>query len=404
MVTAELGVVAGAAARLVANASRHARSSVAVRVAVERGPWVRVAGAGRPPLRVEEAAASVGASATAWLVVAVSDDGPGVSVAARQSLFRAFAAVSDGSGTTGLGLAMVLRDSERLGGTAGYNGVSFWLAVPVADAGAASEPELTYRADLTRRHGIPAVHGSLVGDSGISLAKAQGESTRKAGVGMREESGLAMPGPSLGRLAAGSAAQSSSVIDPDVSGPSATGARADGQAAQTHGSRSIASTEPTSRPKEERQERRRARQLRSRRAARPDTDDIVLVMDDNPSIRASLARTLRRAGATIVEAGHGRAAIEVLQAMGDSRSRLVGAVVDRDMPVMDGVELLHALSLPPLAPVPAVMLTGSISDATRAEALQAGALEVVLKPIDARGVARILALLKQQGDVKPGPS
>jgi len=121
---------------------------------------------------------------------------------------------------------------------------------------------------------------------------------------------------------------------------------------------------------------------------------VALVVDDNPSIRAALARTLRRAGVSTVGAENGRAAVEALAAMGAAKSRLVGAIVDRDMPVMDGIQLLRALAEPPVGPVPAVMLTGSISDATKAEALAAGALDVVLKPIDADGVGRILALLR----------
>lgn len=77
---------------LVANAARHARSQVVVRLDVDQG----------------------------WVVLDVEDDGPGIAVADRELVFERFArldaARARGDGGTGLGLAIVRTVVTRLGG------------------------------------------------------------------------------------------------------------------------------------------------------------------------------------------------------------------------------------------------------------------------------------------------
>jgi len=405
-VTADLPSVGAAAARLVGNASRHARSSIKVRVSVERSPWLRVAGAERPPAGVEEAAASAGQSSVAWLVVTVADDGPGVSLAAQSSLFRAFAAVSDGSGTTGLGLAMVLRDAERMGGTAGYDGRSFWVAVPVADDGAAARPDVTFSS--LRKGAHPRGESANL-DSANQGASLPGPCSDLLPSDGREEAPEedSVPRGSASPPSVHLAEVATRIEQADGSGEAKPSEQPQHGSAPSLGEDLVLALPASTRPgnplssavsggtREARAARRRLRRpFASPGGARGDVAAVALVVDDNPSIRAALARTLRRAGVSTVGAENGRAAVEALAAMGAAKSRLVGAIVDRDMPVMDGIQLLRALAEPPVGPVPAVMLTGSISDATKAEALAAGALDVVLKPIDADGVGRILALLR----------
>ncbi|KAA0169538.1 hypothetical protein FNF28_01983 [Cafeteria roenbergensis] len=101
-------------------------------------------------------------------------------------------------------------------------------------------------------------------------------------------------------------------------------------------------------------------------------------------------------GHKAVAAENGEAALEAMEAAKAAGTGFMGAIVDRDMPVMDGVELLRRLrdmGAPGPPALPAVMLTGSVTASTKRDALSAGALDVVSKPVNAACVAGILATL-----------
>ncbi|KAA0152069.1 hypothetical protein FNF29_04183 [Cafeteria roenbergensis] len=122
----------------------------------------------------------------------------------------------------------------------------------------------------------------------------------------------------------------------------------------------------------------------------------VLVVDDNAAIQRALVRVLARQGHKAVAAENGEAALEAMEAAKAAGTGFMGAIVDRDMPVMDGVELLRRLrdmGAPGPPALPAVMLTGSVTASTKRDALSAGALDVVSKPVNAACVAGILATL-----------
>lgn len=64
----------------------------------------------------------------------------------------------------------------------------------------------------------------------------------------------------------------------------------------------------------------------------------VLIVDDNPRVRGSLARILRRAGLTVDTAENG---LHALAALKDRSYRVV--VCDIQMPFMTGIELYEEL-------------------------------------------------------------
>jgi len=79
----------------------------------------------------------------------------------------------------------------------------------------------------------------------------------------------------------------------------------------------------------------------------------VLVVDDDPDVRALLRRSLEREGYAVVEAEHGRAA---LARLGEATPDLV--LLDLMMPEMDGFEFLVELRrLPASRHVPVVVIT-----------------------------------------------
>ena len=100
----------------------------------------------------------------------------------------------------------------------------------------------------------------------------------------------------------------------------------------------------------------------------------VLVVDDEPALRRSLARALIGRGLTVDTAESGAAALDLV------RTRAVDAVLlDRDMPELDGLAVL--VHLRRHHPDVEVVMMLSIGDPDAAAALRAGAYAVVTKPL-----------------------
>lgn len=116
----------------------------------------------------------------------------------------------------------------------------------------------------------------------------------------------------------------------------------------------------------------------------------VLVVEDDPDSRAAVCEALRREGYAIVEAGHGREALDYL--LQDATAAPSAIVLDLEMPVMTGWELLKLLkSYHRLASIPVVVLSGREAPA---EALvHASVVKHVAKPCDPIEVAKIVSAL-----------
>ena len=110
----------------------------------------------------------------------------------------------------------------------------------------------------------------------------------------------------------------------------------------------------------------------------------VIIVDDDGQVRRALQRLLRAAGYEV-------------EALEDAAAYMRHAPVeppacmllDLRMPGMSGLELLHAISGTASA-LPVVLITGHADDATRAEALAAGATEMLEKPIDEAWLLRAI--------------
>jgi len=102
----------------------------------------------------------------------------------------------------------------------------------------------------------------------------------------------------------------------------------------------------------------------------------VLVVDDEPYVRDSLASVLERRDYTVRTAG------SVAEALAPGNLAGLDAVVtDLKMPEQDGLALVKALA--EQAPgVPAIVLTGDGTVASAVECMQAGAYHYLLKPTD----------------------
>jgi CheY-like chemotaxis protein len=103
----------------------------------------------------------------------------------------------------------------------------------------------------------------------------------------------------------------------------------------------------------------------------------ILVVDDDSDVRGALAVLLDTAGYAVVEAGHGREALELLR--GESRFALI--LLDLFMPEMNGWAFLaEQVSDPTLALVPVIVISADPDAAKRAKT--PGVVARLAKPVE----------------------
>jgi two-component system chemotaxis response regulator CheY len=114
----------------------------------------------------------------------------------------------------------------------------------------------------------------------------------------------------------------------------------------------------------------------------------ILIVEDSPTMRQLLAFALKRLrGAEVVEAQDG---MDGLRKVTSDEFDL--ALIDINMPVMDGLKLIHLIRQEPdLARMPIVVITTEGAQEDRERALALGANEYLTKPIQAN---RVLAVAK----------
>jgi putative two-component system response regulator len=101
-----------------------------------------------------------------------------------------------------------------------------------------------------------------------------------------------------------------------------------------------------------------------------------LIVDDEPSVRRSLARMLAAQGFNCLEAGTGREGLEVL----DHTGEIPLIISDMRMPELDGMGFLEAVRQ--RFPDSSVIMLSGISETTTAvDCLHLGAADFLLKPI-----------------------
>ena len=104
----------------------------------------------------------------------------------------------------------------------------------------------------------------------------------------------------------------------------------------------------------------------------------VLLVEDAPFLRYAFSRLLRMQGYDVKEANDGQ---DALQCLIGYRPDLV--LTDLMMPIMGGIELIsHIRANPEYAQVPVVAITADATEHAEKAARQAGAVDVITKPID----------------------
>jgi diguanylate cyclase (GGDEF)-like protein len=102
----------------------------------------------------------------------------------------------------------------------------------------------------------------------------------------------------------------------------------------------------------------------------------ILVVDDDPDVRTFVRAVLESDGHRVVEAASGQDAIQRLRIR---RPALV--LLDVMMPAMDGFAAVHAIKREPGPFVPVILLTALDDPASRAKGINAGADEILAKPV-----------------------
>ena len=127
--------------------------------------------------------------------------------------------------------------------------------------------------------------------------------------------------------------------------------------------------------------------------------ELIMIVDDEPGVRALLTDTLRIAGFETIEADDGMSALTMLRT---NKPALM--VIDINMPLMDGFELVERLrSTNDLTPV--LMLTAREDKNDIARGLKIGADDYVIKPFGIEElILRIKAILRRSSRSSETPA
>ncbi|HVN13644.1 MAG TPA: response regulator transcription factor [Kineosporiaceae bacterium] len=120
----------------------------------------------------------------------------------------------------------------------------------------------------------------------------------------------------------------------------------------------------------------------------------ILLVDDDPAIRAVLSRALSMRGhAVACERGGFQALKSVVREPPDV------VLLDLGLPDIDGFKVLKMVRA--TTDVPIIVITAHEDDAEMVDALNAGADDVIIKPFGANNLeARIRAVLRRSGSVR----
>ena len=128
----------------------------------------------------------------------------------------------------------------------------------------------------------------------------------------------------------------------------------------------------------------------------------VLVVDDSAVMRSVIIKTLRLSGlplGEIYQAGNGAEALQVLE-----ENWVDVALVDINMPVMDGEEMIRRVRGNPDTEDLEMVVVSTESSETRIESLRQNNVEFVHKPFTPEKLRETIFKLTGVSDVQPTPT
>ena len=121
----------------------------------------------------------------------------------------------------------------------------------------------------------------------------------------------------------------------------------------------------------------------------------VLIVDDEPSIRTTISKTLSKACYEVVEAGNGAQAITRLNE-GDNPLMVDAILCDLRMPQINGIEAI-AYFRSHYPSIPVVVLTGYPDLRLAVSLAQEGVMDYLVKPV---GQEALLQVIKKAVDLR----
>ena len=114
-------------------------------------------------------------------------------------------------------------------------------------------------------------------------------------------------------------------------------------------------------------------------SAQPGQGQKILLVDDDRTLRAVLQMQLEQMGYQVIEATNGREALEVLR---QHKTDIDIVLLDREMPVMDGMQFIAEVKADTtLNRIPVIMVTGSGQPTQISQGIEAGVFYYLVKPI-----------------------
>lgn len=113
----------------------------------------------------------------------------------------------------------------------------------------------------------------------------------------------------------------------------------------------------------------------------------IMIVDDSPTILASMQTILERAGHAVTKASSGEEAVGTLK--GGLKPDLV--ITDYHMGAMNGIDLVREVRrLPGLTFVPILMVTTESQQEKRTDAKAAGATGWLVKPVQPEALLQVI--------------
>jgi len=106
----------------------------------------------------------------------------------------------------------------------------------------------------------------------------------------------------------------------------------------------------------------------------------ILIVDDSPTLRASLQFSLGSAGYKVIEAKDGKDALTTLKNLEDEGKSLSMIITDINMPEMDGINFIKEVKKTSFKFTPIIVLTTESQQAKKMEGKIAGATGWLVKP------------------------
>lgn len=121
---------------------------------------------------------------------------------------------------------------------------------------------------------------------------------------------------------------------------------------------------------------------------------VILIADDSSTMRKFVSFSLKMKNFDVVAAEDGMDALEKL-----SQTNVDLAIVDLNMPNMDGFELIETIrASQDYAELPVIILSSERSEATIARGKSVGANSYIVKPFDAKMVQYQVSKYLDSGD------